>query len=57
MAEENEHHHQEPRHHVTENYKPKTPPEKPVRHNVDGNYVPTTGSGEPKSPPPNPKKK
>ncbi len=50
---------------VTENYKPSviknyipaTTPT-PVRpHGVEGNYVPTTGSSEPKTPPPMPKKK
>jgi hypothetical protein len=55
------------RHHTADNYRPDViknyrpitaPPDQGQsgRHNVDGNYVPETGSGQPKSPPPKPKK-
>ena len=43
---------------LKKNYVPTTPkPPQPAGHGVQGNYVPTTGSSEPKTPPPMPKKK
>lgn len=54
--------------HLTENFKPEvvmkknfvpttTKPDQVIgAHGVEGNYVPPTGSSEPKSPPPKPKK-
>lgn len=41
---------------VIKNYRPATAPTPQPGHGVDNNYVPTTDSSAPSSPPPKPKK-